>query len=388
MLSPIYLDYNSTTPVDPEVKKAILPFLDDFYGNAASTSHNLGKLANKAVEDARKLISRSINAMPHEVVFTSGATESLNLGIMGTAIASTKKTKKIITTLIEHKAVLDSCKFVKKFGVDTVYIDVDSNGFINVNQLSDKLDEDVILVVIQHVNNEVGSIEPIPEIGSLCAGAKVPLMVDAAQSLGKLTIDVKKWGVTYLAGSSHKIYGPKGVGIFYRNSVNKFELSPIIHGGGHEQGLRSGTLNVPGIVGFGRAIEIAQEQMHDETNRLRLLSTSFIEKLSNEGIDFLVNGSEDNRVPGNLNICFNGVDADWIILHTPEIAISTGSACTTETIEPSHVLRAMGIADEVSNSSVRISFGRFTTEKEMNEAALLLAKSVKTYLARKQEIFS
>ena len=384
----IYLDYNSTTPVDPIVQKSMDPFLNEIYGNAASTTHEFGRQSKSAVDGARMAIASCINAKSHEVVFTSGATESLNLGIMGTAIASTKKTKKIITTPIEHKAVLDSCKFVKQFGVDTVYIDVDSNGFINVNQLSDKLDEDVILVVIQHVNNEVGSIEPIPEIGSLCADAKVPLMVDAAQSLGKLTIDVKKWGVTYLAGSSHKIYGPKGVGIFYRNSANKFELSPIIHGGGHEQGLRSGTLNVPGIVGFGRAIEIAQEQMNDETNRLHSLATSFVEKLNNENIDFLVNGSEDNRVPGNLNICFNGVDADWIILHTPEIAISTGSACTTETIEPSHVLRAMGLADEVSNSSVRISFGRFTTEKEMNEAALLLAKSVKTYLARKQEIFS
>ena len=382
----IYLDYNSTTPVDPIVQKSMDPFLNEMYGNAASTTHELGRQSKSAVDGARMAIASCINAKSHEVVFTSGATESLNLGIMGTAIASTKKTKKIITTPIEHKAVLDSCKFVKKFGVDTVFIDVDSNGFINVNQLSDKLDEDVILVVIQHVNNEVGSIEPIPEIGSLCADAKVPLMVDAAQSLGKLTIDVKKWGVTYLAGSSHKIYGPKGVGIFYRNSANKFELSPIIHGGGHEQGLRSGTLNVPGIVGFGRAIEIAQEQMNDETNRLHSLATSFVEKLTNESIDFLVNGSEDNRVPGNLNICFNGVDADWIILHTPEIAISTGSACTTETIEPSHVLRAMGLADEVSNSSVRISFGRFTTEKEMDKAARLLANSVRTYLARKESI--
>lgn len=383
----IYLDYNSTTPTDPKVQKAMLPYLNDLYGNAASTTHKLGKQSKKAVEDARKVIANCINAKSHEIVFTSGATESLNLGILGTAIASTKSVKKIITTPIEHKAVLDTCKFVKRFDIETVFIDVNSNGLIDINQLNEEMDDDVILVVVQHVNNEVGSIEPIPDIGAICVDNKVPLLVDAAQSLGKLEIDVQKWGVTYLAGSSHKIYGPKGVGIFYRNSFSKYELQPIIHGGGHEQGLRSGTLNVSGIVGFGQAIVLAQDKMDDETNRLRMLADVFIEKLNREGVEYFVNGSQENRVPGNLNICFTGVDADWIILHTPEIAISTGSACTSETIQPSHVLRAMGLDDEYSNSSVRISFGRFTTEEEIKKASLLLANSVKKFLSRKKKVF-
>ena len=383
----IYLDYNSTTPIDPKVQQSMEPYFNEMYGNAASTTHELGKLSKNAVDSARKIIANSINAKSHELVFTSGATESINLGIIGSSIASTKNNKKIVTTHIEHKAVLDSCKFVKEFGVETTLIDADVNGLINLDQLNDVLDESVILVIVQHVNNEVGSIQPIPEIGSICQNMGIPLMVDAAQSLGKLKIDVKKWGVTYLAGSSHKIYGPKGVGIFYRDSANQYELLPIMYGGGHENGLRSGTLNVPGIVGFGKAIDLAQEQMLKETDRLKTLANLFIDTLKKEKVHFMINGSEKMRVPGNLNICFEGVDADWIILHTPDIAISTGSACTSETIEPSHVLRAMGLNDEITNSSVRISFGRFITENDMKKAAHLLANSVNTFLTRKQEIF-
>jgi len=383
----IYLDYNSTTPVDPHVLKEMQPYFGDKFGNAASKSHLLGQESKKVVYQARKIIAEGINAKTNEIVFTSGATESINLGIVGTVLGSVQDRKKIITTSIEHKAVLDTCTYVKQFGVETLYLDVDANGFIDLKQLEKEIDDEVILVVLQHVNNEIGTIEPISEAGSICSKANIPFMVDAAQSLGKLPIDVKKSNITYLAGSSHKIYGPKGVGIFYKDSMSNSRLQPMIHGGGHEGGLRSGTLNVPGIVGFGKALELAQKNMQNEEKRLRHLANQCVQVLKEEEIDFFVNGSEDCRVAGNLNLCFIGVDADWIILHTPEIAISTGSACTSETIEPSHVLRSLGLADENSNSSVRLSFGRFTTEEEIKKASLLLANSVKTFLSRKEKIF-
>ena len=384
----IYLDYNATTPLDPQVLNEMKPYFNEKFGNAASKSHHLGKESKKAVLQARKIISNNINAKTNELIFTSGATESINLGIFGTVLGSIKDRKKIITSSIEHKAVLDTCNFVKQFGVEIIYLTVDSKGFINPSDFEKVIDGDVILVVLQHVNNEIGTIQPINELGAICAKFKIPFMVDAAQSLGKLTIDVKKSNITYLAASSHKIYGPKGVGVFYKDSMSDAILQPIIHGGGHEGGIRSGTLNVPGIVGFGKAIDIAEGFMPNEEKRLSNLSKQCIKVLRQEGINFTINGSEKSRIAGNLNLCFDGVDADWIILHTPEIAISTGSACTSETIEPSHVLRSLGLKDENLNSSVRISFGRYTTEKEINKASYLLAKSVKEFLEKKEKIFN
>ena len=384
----IYLDYNATTPLDPHVLNEMKPYFNEKFGNAASKSHHFGIESKKAVLQARKIISKNINAKTNELVFTSGATESINLGIIGSVLGSTKDHKKIITSSIEHKAVLDTCNFVKQFGVEIVYLSVDSMGFINPADFEKVIDGDVILVVLQHVNNEIGTIQQINELGAISAKFKIPFMVDAAQSLGKLTIDVKKSNITYLAASSHKIYGPKGVGVFYKDSTSDAKLQPIMHGGGHEGGIRSGTLNVPGIVGFGKAIDIAGESMLNEEKRLTNLSKQCIKVLKEEGIDFTINGSEDSRIAGNLNLCFDGVDADWIILHTPEIAISTGSACTSETIEPSHVLRSLGLKDENLNSSVRLSFGRFTTKEEIKKASYLLANSVKEFLKKREKIFN
>ena len=383
----IYLDYNSTTPTDPSVVKSMLPFFTDQFGNAASTTHDFGIQAKKAINKSRRSIAGLINSKPSEIIFTSGATEAINIAITGLVLGRTKSKNKIITTTIEHKAILDTCKFAEQFGVKTEFLEPNQSGIIKHRDLNELIDNHTLLVSVQHVNNEIGTIQPIHEIGKICIKNNIPLLVDAAQSIGKVPIDIKEMGVSLLAGSSHKIYGPKGVGFLYLDSKVKKQLKTIIHGGGHEQGLRSGTLNVPGIIGFGKAIELSQQNMKNEEKRLQHLAKLSIKILEDERIEFFVNGSEDYRVAGNLNLCFPRVDADWIILHTPEIAISTGSACTSETIEPSHVLRSLGLADENSNSSVRLSFGRFTTEEEIKKASLLLANSVKTFLSRKEKFF-
>ncbi len=365
----------------------MLPFFTDQFGNAASTTHDFGIQAKKAINKSRRSIAGLINSKPSEIIFTSGATEAINIAITGLVLGRTKSKNKIITTTIEHKAILDTCKFAEQFGVKTEFLEPNQSGIIKHRDLNELIDNHTLLVSVQHVNNEIGTIQPIHEIGKICIKNNIPLLVDAAQSIGKVPIDIKEMGVSLLAGSSHKIYGPKGVGFLYLDSKVKKQLKTIIHGGGHEQGLRSGTLNVPGIIGFGKAIELSQQNMKNEEKRLQHLAKLSIKILEDERIEFFVNGSEDYRVAGNLNLCFPRVDADWIILHTPEIAISTGSACTSETIEPSHVLRSLGLADENSNSSVRLSFGRFTTEEEIKKASLLLANSVKTFLSRKEKFF-
>jgi len=385
----IYLDYNATTPLDPEVLEAMLPYMKKKYGNASSTTHLFGKIASRAVDRARKLFVKAINATySKEIVFTSGATESINTAIIGTVLANNTKKYKILTTAIEHKAVLDTCKYVERFGVKTEYITVDHNGIVDVNSLKRKLDNEVVLVVIQHVNNEIGTIQPIAEIGNICDNWETPLLVDAAQSLGKIPIDVCNWKITFLAGSSHKVYGPKGIGLLYKNSYSRFDFVPLIHGGGHQYGLRSGTLNVPGIVGFGKAIEIAIREMKDESYELIKIGNMFLKSLENEEIDYFINGSSKQRIHGNFNFCFPGVDADWIILNTPEIAISTGSACTSESLTPSHVLRFLGLNDEEINQSLRISFGRFTTKEEIIKSAHFISNSVKSFLDRKLEVIT
>ncbi len=385
----IYLDYNATTPLDPKVLEAMLPYMEKKYGNASSTTHVFGKMASRAVERARKIFIKAINAThSKEIVFTSGATESINTVIIGTVLANHTKKYKILTTAIEHKAVLDTCKFVERFGIKTEYIAVDHEGIVDLNSLKRKLDDEVVLVAIQHVNNEIGTIQPIAEIGDICDNSKIPLLVDAAQSLGKIPIDVRDWKITYLAGSSHKIYGPKGIGLLYKNSFSCFDFVPLIHGGGHQYGLRSGTLNVPGIVGFSKAIEIAIRKMKVESYELTKLGNIFLKSLESEEIDYFINGSSIQRIAGNLNFCFPGVDADWIILNNPEIAISTGSACTSESLTPSHVLRVIGLNDDEINQSLRISFGRFTIKEELIKSAHLISNSIKSFLSRKLEVIT
>jgi len=382
----IYLDYNATTPTDPSVVESMLPYITNQFGNAASTTHDFGKQAKKAVSKSRRTIAGLINAKPSEIIFTSGATEAINIAITGLVLGRQKSKNKIITTTVEHKAVLDTCKFAENFGVITEYLEPDQSGIVKQLNLEKLIDNNTLLVAVQQVNNEIGTIQPIREIGRICLEKNIPLFVDAAQSIGKVSINVKEMGVSLLAGSSHKIYGPKGVGFLYLDSIVKKQLKPIIHGGGHEKGLRPGTLNVPSIVGFGKAIDLVIENMDKEVKIIDNLNKSFLSSLDDWKIDYKINGSMSNRVAGNLNICFNGVDADWLILHTPDVAISTGSACTSETIEPSHVLKAIGLPNEDSNSSIRISFGRFTTQKQINKAATLIAKSVKTFLDKKKMV--
>ena len=368
--TPIYLDYAATCPVDPRVLEAMIPCFTDNYGNAASRTHVFGWRSEEAVEAARIEIARTVNADPKEITFTSGATESNNLAIKGIAEYLSEKGRHIITVVTEHKAVLDACKHLERKGYDVTYLPVNTDGLVTVEQVAEAIRPDTILVSIMFANNETGVIQPIAEIGALCHERKVLLHTDAVQAFGKVPIDVQEMGIDLMSISAHKIYGPKGVGALYvRRRRPRVRLSPQLHGGGHERGNRSGTLNVPGIVGFGEAARIARETMKEESARIFGIREHLRKRFIDEIPHSIVNGTLDAHLPGTLNISFAYVEGESLLMGLKDIAVSSGSACTSASLEPSYVLRAMGLNDELAHSSLRITIGRQTTLEEVDYVA-------------------
>lgn len=357
----IYLDYNSTTPIDPRVLEAMLPFLKDNFANSSST-HHFGQSINEKVKQAREQIADFINAEPNELIFTSGATEAINIAIKGVAENYSNKGKHIITVSTEHKAVLDTCKDLESRGFEITYLPVQSNGLIDLDELQKAIRTDTILVSVMYVNNETGVIQPIKEIAKLAHEKGALFMSDATQAVGKIEIDVNDLGIDLLCFSGHKMYAPKGIGALYVR--NKTKLAPQMHGGGHEQGLRSGTLNVPGIIALAKACEIANEEMALNKRSISILrdklETEFL-KLPNTSL----NGSSENRIYNTTNICFKGEDANVMIGRMKNIAVSNGSACSSAVVEPSHVLKAMGLSDDDAFASLRFSLGKFNTIEDI-----------------------
>jgi cysteine desulfurase len=369
MKTPIYFDYSATTPVDPRVaeKMCACLTLDGNFGNPASRSHAFGWDAEKAVEQARQQVAQLIHADPKEIVFTSGATESDNLAIKGVAHFYQKKGKHIITCKTEHKAVLDTCRQLEREGFEVTYLEPESNGLIDLDKLRGALRDDTVLVSIMHVNNEIGVIQDISAIGALTREHKILLHVDAAQSAGKVPIDVNEMNVDLMSFSAHKIYGPKGVGALYVRRKPRVRLEAQMHGGGHERGMRSGTLATHQIVGMGEAFRLAREEMASDNERIRMLRDRLLNGLQDIE-EIYVNGDLEQRVPHNLNVSFNFVEGESLMMALKDLAVSSGSACTSSSLEPSYVLRALGRNDELAHSSIRFSIGRFTTQEEIDFA--------------------
>lgn len=374
---PIYLDYSSTTPVDPRVADKMAECLtrEANFGNPASRSHMFGWKAEEAVETARKHVADLINCDPREIVWTSGATEADNLAIKGAAHFYMKKGKHIITSKIEHKAVLDSCRQLEREGYEVTYLDPDEKGLISPEKVAETIREDTILVSLMHVNNEIGVINDIEAIGKVTREHKVIFHVDAAQSAGKLDIDLDRMQVDLMSLTAHKIYGPKGIGVLYVRRKPRVRIEPQMHGGGHERGMRSGTLPTHQIVGMGEAYRIAKEEMHEENARVLALRNRLLEGLKDIE-EVYVNGDLDHRVAGNLNISFNFVEGESLMMALRNLALSSGSACTSASLEPSYVLRALGLNDELAHSSLRITIGRFTTEAEVDYAIEKIKEAV------------
>ena len=377
MKLPIYFDYSATTPVDKRVAEKMMQYMttDGFYGNPASRSHKFGWQAEEAVDIARNQIADLINADPREIVFTSGATESNNLAIKGAANFYSKKGKHIITCKTEHKAVLDTCRELERQGYEVTYLDPESNGLIDLNKLKDTIREDTIVVSIMHVNNEIGVVQDIAEIGEMCRAQKIIFHVDAAQSAGKLPIDMQNLKVDLMSFSAHKIYGPKGIGALYVSRKPRVRLEAQTHGGGHERGMRSGTLPTHQIVGMGEAFKLAKEELEQDRIHVTKMRDRLWAGLSSMEQVF-INGDADKRYPGNLNVSFNFVEGESLIMALKDLAVSSGSACTSASLEPSYVLRALGLNDEMAHSSIRFSFGRFTTEAEIDHAIDIIQKSI------------
>ncbi len=377
MSSPIYLDYSATTPVDKRVADKMCHYLtmDGNFGNPASRSHKYGWDAEAAVEEARAHVAALINADPKEIVWTSGATESDNLALKGAAHFYSKRGKHIITSKTEHKAVLDTCRQLEREGYEVTYLDPEPNGLIDLEKLKAAFRDDTILVSIMHVNNEIGVIQDIAAIGEMCRSRKVIFHVDAAQSAGKTEIDLQNMKVDLMSFSAHKVYGPKGVGALYVRRKPRVRIEAQMHGGGHERGMRSGTLATHQIVGMGEAFRIAKEEMADEIKRITALRDRMLKGF--EGMEELyVNGDLEHRVPHNLNLSFNYVEGESLLMAIDDLAVSSGSACTSASLEPSYVLRAIGRNDELAHSSIRFSLGRYTTEEDVDYTVKLLKEKV------------
>jgi len=377
MKLPIYFDYAATTPVDPRVAQKMMECLtlDGNFGNPASRSHAFGWKAEEAVENARSQVAATIGADPREIVWTSGATESDNLAIKGAAHFNEKKGKHIITSKIEHKAVLDACRQLEREGFEVTYLEPTPDGLISVQQVEAALRPDTTLVSIMHVNNEIGTINDIAAIGAVCRAKGVLYHVDAAQSAGKVLLNMAEMPVDLLSLSAHKVYGPKGIGVLYVGRKPRVRLEAQMHGGGHERGMRSGTLPTHQIVGMGEAFRIAGEEMAEENVRILALRNRLLAGVSDMEQVF-VNGSLDHRVAGNLNISFAFVEGESLIMALKDLALSSGSACTSASLEPSYVLRALGLSDELAHSSLRFGIGRFTTEADIDHAIVLLRRAV------------
>jgi cysteine desulfurase len=383
MKIPVYLDNNATTPLDPEVLKEMMPYLTEKFGNAASASHIFGHEAAEAVKFARKRVSELINSLPDEIIFTSGATESINLAIKGYAESNYENGNHIITTPIEHKAVLDTCSYLEKHGFEISFLKVDEYGVVDLDDLKNKINDKTLLVSVMAANNEIGTIEPLEEIGKICRERNVIFHTDASQAAGKIFIDVKKFNINLMSITAHKFYGPKGIGALYIETKSpKVRLAEQMHGGGHEHGFRSGTLNVPSIVGFGKACDIANRKMKEESE----IISNFRNKMMNNFVTNIegcsLNGHPEKRLPNNLNISFDFTDSQRILIALKDLAVSTGSACSSETLEPSHVLKAIGKPDNLCKSALRFGLGRFNTEEEIDFA---IDKTIKAMNKIKEE---
>jgi cysteine desulfurase len=367
---PIYMDNHATSPLDPRVLETMMPYLTGIFGNAASRNHSFGWEAEEAVEKARGQVAKLIGATAKEIIFTSGSTESNNLALKGIAEMYRERGNHIITQVTEHKAVLDTCKRLEKSGYRVTYLPVKADGLIDLDDLKRAFDDKTILVSIMFANNEIGVVQPVAEIGKMCRERNVIFHTDAVQAVGKIPVDVNTMNIDVLSLTAHKLYGPKGVGALYvRRRSPRVQISEQINGGGHERGMRSGTLNVPGIVGLGKACELAGQEMAAEGERLRHLRDKLKAKLESS-LDYIhVNGTMESRLPNNLNISFVYVEGESLLMGINDIAVSSGSACTSATLEPSYVLKALGLGDDVAHSSIRFGLGRFNTEAEVDYVA-------------------
>jgi cysteine desulfurase len=375
MQLPIYLDYSATTPVDPRVVDRMIPYLREHFGNAASRSHPYGWDAEKAVEEAREQVAKLVNADPREIIWTSGATESSNLAIKGAAHFYRDKGKHLVTVKTEHKATLDTMRELEREGFEVTYLDVLENGLLDLEAFKSALRPDTTVVSVMFVNNEIGVIQDVSAIGEICRGRGIVFHCDAAQATGKVVIDLARLKVDLMSFSAHKTYGPKGIGALYVRRKPRVRLEAQMHGGGHERGLRSGTLPTHQIVGMGEAFRIAREEMGAESERIRMLRDRLLKGLL-EIEEVYVNGDLEHRVPHNLNMSFNYVEGESLIMAIKDIAVSSGSACTSASLEPSYVLRALGRSDELAHSSIRFSIGRFTTAEEVDFAIDLIKRKV------------
>jgi cysteine desulfurase len=372
---PIYMDYSATTPVDPRVAQKMIPFLTGQFGNPASRSHAFGWEAEKAVEEAREHVAALVNCDPKEIVWTSGATESINLALKGAAHFYKDKGKHLVTVMTEHKATLDTMRELERDGFEVTYLDVQPNGLVDLEQLKAALRSDTILVSIMAVNNEIGVIQDIAAIGELCRARGIIFHVDAAQATGKMPVDLSKLKVDLMSFSAHKTYGPKGVGALFVRRKPRVRIEAQMHGGGHERGMRSGTLPTHQIVGMGEAFRLAKLEMATEGERIRMLRDRLAQGLR-EIEEVYVNGDMERRVPHNLNVSFNFVEGESLIMAIKDVAVSSGSACTSASLEPSYVLRALGRSDELAHSSIRFTIGRFTTEEEIDFTVDLIKRKV------------
>jgi cysteine desulfurase len=378
MKTPIYLDNHATTLVDPRVVEAMLPYFTEYFGNAASRNHEFGWKAEEAVDRSRKQIADLIGATPREIIFTSGATESDNLAIKGVAEMYAEKGNHIITAATEHKAVLDTCKKLEKHGFRVTYLPVMGDGLIDLDMLKESFTDKTILVTIMYANNEIGVLQPVREIGAMCRERGVLFHTDAVQAIGKVPVDVNKDNIDLASITAHKLYGPKGVGALYvRRKAPRVQITAQMDGGGHERGMRSGTLNVPAIVALGEACAIAQKEMPEESKRLRYLRDKLTDKLQRGLDEVYINGSMEHRLPHNLNMSFAYVEGESLLMGINDVAVSSGSACTSATLEPSYVLKALGVGDDIAHSSIRFGIGRFNTEEEIDYVADKLVDVVK-----------
>ena len=375
MKFPIYLDYSATTPVDPRVAQKMIPFLTEQFGNPASRSHAFGWEAEKAVEEAREHVAALLNADPKEIIWTSGATEGNNLAIKGAANFYKGKGKHIVTMKTEHKAVLDTVRELERQGFEATYLDPEQDGLLDLEKFKAALRPDTVLVSVMMVNNEIGVIQPIAEIGEICRAKGIIFHCDAVQAAGKIPVDLQKLKVDLLTVTAHKVYGPKGIGALYVRRKPRIRIEPQIHGGGHERGLRSGTLATHQIVGLGEAFRIAKLEMAAESEHIRALRDKLLNGFKDME-EVYVNGAMARRIPGNLNISFNFVEGESLIMGIKDVAVSSGSACTSASLEPSYVLRALGRSDELAHSSIRFTIGRFTTEEEIDYAVKLLRAKI------------
>jgi cysteine desulfurase len=375
---PIYMDNHATTPVDPRVLETMVPFFTENFGNAASRNHEFGWKAEEGVEKAREQVAHLVGATPKEIIWTSGATESNNLAIKGVAEMYREKGNHIITEVTEHKAVLDTCKRLEKYGFEVTYLPVQKDGRVDLDDLRRAITSKTILITIMYANNEIGVVQPIAEIGAIAKEKGVFFHVDGVQAAGKIPVDVNRDNIDLLSMSGHKIYGPKGVGALYVRRRNpRVQLAAIIDGGGHERGMRSGTLNVTGIVGFGKACELCQQEMPTESVRLRGLRDRLKDSVFSQLDEVFVNGSMTCRLPNNLNISFAYVEGESMLMGINDIAVSSGSACTSATLEPSYVLKALGVGEDLAHTSIRFGLGRFNTEEEVDYVSARVVETVR-----------